>query len=45
MSNVQDVNRPSAKQPKLKNLSPKGSPTAKAKRLPTGGRDRFKKGR
>jgi hypothetical protein len=38
MSNVNDINRPSAKQATVKRLSPSGMPKARTKKLPTGKR-------
>jgi len=43
MSNVQDINRPSAKQPTVRRISPTGTPKARTRKLPTTGRDRFKR--
>jgi hypothetical protein len=46
MSNVNDINRPSAKQPKVRNLNPSGMPKARTRRLSTTGRDpRTRRGR
>jgi hypothetical protein len=45
MSNTPNVSRTSEKQESVRNLTPKGMPAAKVKKISATGRDRFKGGK